>query len=287
MPPSDKTFGGHDLLRRWLEGVREIIKPEARAYGLPFPKGCLLAGVSGVGKTLIAQSISNSWNLPLIKLSIPALKGGLVGESENNLKRALELIKMVEGVVLIDEIEKAVSGAGTDSSGVTGGMLSILLDYLNENEQHFVICTANDIFSIPSELMRKGRLDKLWFAGLPSSTERDEILKIHFFRDNRVADDYTDKVLEFLPLLVDRTENFSGAELAALVIEGLNNIYLEGRARKPQSDDFIPLIGSNPPLAVTQAEKHAKIMQTSQRFQWTSSFNSSWQIKRKSQPTIF
>ena len=271
-PIANLTFGGHGELRTWLNGVREVIKPEARDYGIPFPKGCLLGGVSGVGKTLIAEAIANSWNLPLIKISIPKLKGGLVGESEGNLTKALKLIESVQGVLLIDEVEKCVSGADTDSSGVTGGMLSILLEYMQEQTKHFVILTANNVLKIPAELIRKGRLDEVWFAGLPNLEERQEILQIHFNQPKRVKPEYLGGVKRLIPLLADRTELFSGAELASLVTQGLTNIYLDGRGGMPQSSDFIPLAQNLVPLAKSQSEQHEKVMQWSLKARNTSSY---------------
>lgn len=268
--PKIQNFGGHGALKEWLNGVKAILNPAARDFGIPFPKGCLLGGVSGVGKTLIAESISSSWYLPLIKLSIPALKGSLVGESEANLKRALELIHSIEGVVLIDEVEKAISGAGTDSSGVTGGMLSILLGYMQSQTQHFVICTANHVSQIPAELMRKGRLDEVWFAGLPNTKEREEILRIHFFQQNRVAESHASEVEQFIPELASRTDYFSGSELAALVTQGLTNIYLAGRAANPTSADFLPLASTIIPLAKAQPEQYQAVLEWGEKARNTS-----------------
>ena len=268
--PQQQTFGGHGALNSWLEGVKAILAPQARDFGIPFPKGFLLGGVSGVGKTLVAEAISSKWHLPLIKLSIPALKGSLVGESESNLKQALNLIQLIEGVVLIDEVEKAVAGAKTDSSGVTGGMLSILLDYMQTQTHHLVILTANDVTQIPAELLRKGRLDEVWFAGLPNREEREEILKIHFFKENRILPEYISQVNQIAADLAERTPEFSGAELAALVNQGLTNVFLDGRGGKPESADFMPLTSSIIPLAKAQPEQHQAVVEWSKKARNTS-----------------
>lgn len=270
VPPQEQNFGGHGVLRQWLKGVEAVLKPEARAYGIPFPKGCLLGGFSGVGKTLIAKAIASEWDLPLIKVSIPELKGSLVGESESNLKRVIQLISSVEGVVLFDEIEKGVSNQISDSSGVTGGLLSILLQYMNDQNKHFIICTANHVDLIPAEFMRKGRLDEVWFAGLPNKQERKEILKLHFFRDNRIDPNYVEQTNEIVDMVASSTEQFSGAELASLVEEGLKNVYLVGRGRQPHSSDFITLARNTIPLARQQPEQHNKILNWSKQARHTS-----------------
>lgn len=275
VPPQEQNFGGHGVLRQWLKGVEAVLRPEAREYGIPFPKGCLLGGFSGVGKTLIAKAIASQWDLPLIKVSIPELKGSLVGESESNLKRVIELISSVEGVVLFDEIEKGVSNQINDSSGVTGGLLSILLQYMNEQTQHFIICTANRVDLIPAEFIRKGRLDEVWFANLPNQEERQEILRLHFFCQNRIAPDYVEQTNEIIDLLADNTEQFSGAELASLVEEGLKNIYLAGRGRQPRSSDFITLARNTVPLSRLQPEQHEKILAWSKQARHTSNYANS------------
>lgn len=272
VPPRQQKFGGHGVLRQWLKGVKAVLRPEAREFGIPFPKGCLLGGFSGVGKTLIAKAIASEWDLPLIKVSIPELKGSLVGESETNLKRVIELISSVEGIVLFDEIEKGVSNQINDSSGVTGGLLSILLDYMNEQTQHFIICTANRVSLIPAEFMRKGRLDEVWFAGLPNKEERQEILRLHFFCQNRIDPDYVEQANEIIDILASSTEEFSGAELASLVEEGLKNIYLDGRGRQPRSSDFISLARNTVPLARLQPEQHNKIIAWSKQARHTSHY---------------
>lgn len=125
---------------------------------------------------------------------------------------------------------------------------------------------------IPAELMRKGRLDEVWFAGLPNLEERQEILQIHFNQPKRVKPEYLGGVKRLIPLLADRTELFSGAELASLVTQGLTNIYLDGRAGMPQSSDFIPLAQNLVPLAKSQPEQHEKVMQWSLKARNTSSY---------------
>lgn len=255
---NDERFGGHEVLREWLDEAYLMMQPKIADYGLPRYKGMLLAGVSGCGKTLIAKSIASSWKLPLFKLNLGALKGRYVGESETNLKRVLELTKYLEGVMLIDEVEKGTASAGDDSTGVSGGMMSILLDHMNEQKNQFIVLTANNVEQIPSELLRSGRINERWFADLPGRKSRAEILKIHLFANpKRVAADYRLEVETQIEELSDRTKGYSGAELEEIVLRGLRSCLRRGRPQKPQLKDFIENLPI--PLSLFNREQHQKI----------------------------
>ncbi len=218
----------------------------------------LLAGVSGCGKTLVAKSIASQWNMPLIKLSLGALKGRYVGESEGNLKQALELTKYIDGILLIDEVEKGTAGHGTDSTGVSGGMLSILLDHMNEQDNQFVVLTANNVAQIPSELLRSGRINERWFVDLPGRRSREEIIKIHLFADPRRVDpDYQDQLEPEILQLVDRTQGYSGAELEEIVLRGLRQAICQKRPRQPMLKDFIKDLPV--PLKTFNNQQHQKV----------------------------
>ncbi len=258
--PKQTQFGGHEVLRKWLQDAYQLMQPQiSEEYGLPKYKGCLLAGVSGCGKTLVAETIAHEWNLPLIKLSIPSLKGGLVGQSENNLKNALKLIENIEGIVLIDEIEKAIGGRGTDSSGVSDGMLSILLDWMNAQENQFVIATANDVTRLPSEVLRSGRMNERWFVDLPGTKARKQILEIHLYQNSkRVEPKYKKSINDYLLELVDRTQGFSGAELQEIVLRGLRQAVIEGRPRQPMFKDFVVDLPAK--LSESHPEQHKAIV---------------------------
>lgn len=268
--PRPTNFGGHEILKQWLNDAKVLMQPAMASYGLPPYKGCLLGGVSGCGKTLVAETIAHEWNLPLIKLSIPALKGGLVGQSENNLKNALKLIENIKGIVLLDEVEKAISGRGTDSSGVSDGMLSILLDWMNAQDSQFIVATANDVKRIPSELMRSGRLNERWFVGLPGKDARREILEIHLFNDSRKIDpDYRETLeTQVIDILVGKIEGLSGAEIAETVIRGLRTAVLNQRPQRPILQDFLQDIPAS--LAKSHSEQHQEIMAWSQNAKPTS-----------------
>ncbi len=230
--------GGHELFKQWIEEV-ELRRTIGAQFGLPIPKGCLLAGLPGTGKTLLAKVIAKKWNVPLLILNIPALKGALVGESEGNLRKALALIDLQEAVVLIDEIEKAVNEGHGDNTGVSSGMLSELLFWLNEQSSNFVIATANNVSSIPQELLRAGRFDRRWFVDLPTPDDRKEIIRIHLTRKNRCTLPSKDINL-ILNNISDKefTDLFSGAELEQLVIQALTLALRDGRPQKPNLGDF-------------------------------------------------
>lgn len=253
--------GGHDEFMKWIREIEPFRNPSiSEELGIPAPKGCFLAGIPGCGKTLIAKMIAKSWNLPLFILNLPSLKGSLVGESENNLRKTLNLIDTQEGIVLIDEADKAINTQSkNDSSGVGSGMLSILLPWLQETH-NFVVMTANDPTVVPQELTRDGRLDTRWFVDLPDKEERYQILKIHCTRKNRVVMDA--KLLETtLVAIADTTENYSGSELEQLVLKTLRKCYLKGKPKYPQIADFRESIQEITPLAVSFPEQHEKLKQ--------------------------
>ena len=186
---------------------------------LPAPKGVLLVGVQGCGKSLAAKAIARAWEMPLLKLDAGRLYDKYVGETERNLRRALGIAEsLAPSVLWIDEIEKALatgSGDGSDG-GLSQRMLGTLLTWMAERPAEvFVVATANDVFRLPPELLRKGRFDELFFVDLPTAAEREEILAIHLRmrRQDPAAFD--------LPVLRAATEGFSGAELEQVVVGAL------------------------------------------------------------------
>lgn len=257
-PTSNAQFGGHEILKDWLDEAYLMMQPEIAEYGLPKYKGMLLAGVSGCGKTLIAKSIASSWNLPLIKLNLGELKGRYVGESEQNLKKALSLIGYLEGVLLIDEVEKTTAGSNSDSTGVSTNMLSQLLDYMNEQSKQFVVLTANNVAQIPSELLRSGRINERWFVDLPGKKSRREILDIHLFSDpRRIKTEHRPQLEEELAELVDRTKGYSGAEIEEISLRGLRRAIRMNRPQRPLLKDF--MFDLPVPLNRSHQQQHQKI----------------------------
>jgi len=240
-------------LKEWLRRRTALIRdPErGRAFGLPFPKGILLAGVPGSGKSLSARAVASEWGLPLLRLDLGTLYNKYIGETEKNLRRAMALAERLAPVVLwIDEIEKAF--AGTDGEGEGGGVsrrvLGSFLSWMQDRQgEVFVLATANDVDRLPAELLRKGRFDELFFVDLPDAESRAEILRIHLRRRGRPLEG-----LDFDALAV-AGEGFSGAELEQVVVSALYATFAEG---SPLTTELLlKEIRSTRPLSVTARER--------------------------------
>lgn len=216
---SVKDVGGLAGLRKWLEEKKELLTPEKRdelrAKGLQPPRGILLVGVPGCGKSLSAKSISASWRLPLYRLDFATVQGSYVGQTEQQLKNALTTAENVSPCILwIDEIEKGLSGAGSSGDGgVSTRMVGQFLFWLQEcKKQVFVVATANDVSMLPSELLRRGRFDELFFVDLPTADERREILSLYMRKYLQV-----DFIGPFADKVVEMSEGFTGADLESTV----------------------------------------------------------------------
>ncbi|RCJ18455.1 ATPase [Nostoc minutum NIES-26] len=246
--PATIPFGGLDLLREWLQRRRRLFTTEARSLHLPQPKGVLLAGPPGTGKSHSAKNIANILNLPLLQLDISSMLGSLVGESEGNVRRALKTAEAIAPCVLwLDEIEKALSGSG-DTSGVSQRILGNILTFMSEcTSGVFVVATCNDPSALPSELKRKGRFDEMFFVDLPSEPERVQILRIHLQRFGITVED------EYLEAIAANTAKFSGAELETLAAEAALLAFDEGRPQQVSLGDLEAIRSSITPLAVTDA----------------------------------
>jgi hypothetical protein len=254
------AVGGLDLLKGWLAQRRLAYSPAARAYGLPSPKGALLVGVPGTGKSLTAKAVATAWGVPLLRLDLGALRSKFVGESEGNLRKALEVIESVgRCVVWLDEIEKALAGAtqGAADGGVSADALGTVLSWMQERQgQAFVVATANDATSLPPELLRKGRFDEVWWIDLPTSTERADIVLASlraYGRDGTVFASTSD-----IGAVVEATEGFTGSEIAALVPEALFAAFADGE-RAVTVADLMAAAGTVVPLSRTAAEKIEKL----------------------------
>jgi SpoVK/Ycf46/Vps4 family AAA+-type ATPase len=243
--------GGMDAMKTWLKKRLRAFSNEAREFGLPQPKGMLLIGVQGCGKSLTAKAISALWKLPLLRLDVGSLFGGLVGESEANARHALEVAEAVSPCILwIDEIEKSLAGvqsSGSTDSGTTARVFSTILTWMNEKKAPvFVMATANRVQDLPPELMRKGRFDEIFFVDLPAFTERKEILSIHLKRRGRNPDEFD------LCSVAHQTKGFSGAELEQLIIAGLYDAFYA--ERDLNQDDLLHAAAETVPLSTTMAE---------------------------------
>ncbi len=238
-------YGGLDLFSEWLQSRLKLFTKEARQYNLPQPKGVLLAGPPGTGKSLIAKNIAAILNLPLLQLDIAGMLGSLVGESEGNVKRALKTALAIKPCVLwIDEVDKAL-GNNSDSSGVSQRILGTILTFMSESEGGvFVVATANDVTALPAEFKRKGRFDENFFVNLPSATERQAILKIHLKRFGCEIPD------EYLEAIAASTEKFSGAELENLASEAATRAFHEGHSQQITLADLESSQTTIVPLAI-------------------------------------
>ncbi|MEU5051501.1 AAA family ATPase [Streptomyces sp. NPDC021096] len=246
---SDYTVGGLTNLRDWLRRKHELMHADLRGTNLRPPRGVLLVGVPGCGKSLSAKAIASQWRLPLYRLDMASIHGKYLGESEGRLREALQTADRVAPCILwIDEIEKGLAGQG-DHSGVQQRVIGQFLFWLQESgSRAFVVATANDVRSLPPELLRKGRFDELFFVDLPDARDRKEIIELYYRRyvGTEPSPDQTDQ-------LVDLSDGFAGADIEAALHEVGAEVHLNGgvSALKPSFvlDKFAntaPLIRTNP-----------------------------------------
>jgi len=221
-------IGGVDNLKNWLKKRKTSFGIEASNYGLPTPRGLLLVGIQGTGKSLTAKAIANEWQLPLLKLDVGKLFGGIVGESESRLRQMIQVAETISPCILwIDEIDKAFSNNNnnTGDSGTSNRVLATFISWLSEKTKPvFVVATANNVDLLPLEIIRKGRFDEIFFLDLPQKQEREQIFKIHIqeFRPNRwELFDYSK--------LAQLSEAFSGAEIRQSIIEAMYHAFYEKR----------------------------------------------------------
>lgn len=245
--------GGLELLKEWLQLRERAFTREARDYGLPSPKGIALIGIPGTGKSLTAKMIGGLWRLPLLRLDVGALFGGLVGESEENTRRALRLAETVAPcIVWIDEMEKALAQGGLDG-GTSLRVFGTILTWMAEKiAPCFVVATANDISRLPPELLRKGRFDEIFFLDLPTEPERREIFRVHLAKRKRIPVDFD------LDRLAKASEGYVGAELEQAIVDAMYVGFNEQR-REFTTDDVARAIGRQVPLSVSQRETVAAL----------------------------
>lgn len=253
---SVQNVGGLSGLRKWLDEKKELLTPEKRdelrKKGLQPPRGILLVGVPGCGKSLSAKSISANWKLPLYRLDFATVQGSYVGQSEQQLKDALTTAENVSPCILwIDEIEKGLSGAGSaNDGGVSTRMVGQFLFWLQEcKKQVFVVATANDVSMLPSELLRRGRFDELFFVDLPTGEERKEILSLYMRR-------YLDIELdgELAERLIEVTEGFTGADLESTVRDLAYRV-IANSTFSLDEENMITAFNNVVPLSQTSPEK--------------------------------
>ena len=240
--------GGLKILKDWLRLRERAFTEKAREYGLPMPKGIALLGIPGTGKSLTAKMISNMWRLPLLRLDVGALFGSLVGESEERTRRALNLAETIAPcIVWIDEMEKALAHGGLDSGTSTRVFGSILTWMQEKSAPVFIVATANDISSLPPELLRKGRFDEIFFLDLPTDEERKEIFRVHLKKRRRLPEDYD------LDVLASHSEGYVGAEIEQAIIDAMY-IGFNDDEREFTTDDIVNALEHQVPLSVSQRE---------------------------------
>ncbi len=261
---SISDIGGLENLKNWLNKRNNSWSESAKKYCLPAPKGVLITGVPGCGKSLTAKAMSAAWQLPLLKLDFGKIFSGIVGSSEENMRRAIKTAEAVAPSILwVDEIEKSLSGINSNGdSGTSSRIFGTFLTWMQEKTAPvFVIATANNISSLPAELLRKGRFDEIFFVDLPTQRERKEIFRLHLtkrLKDKEVAsklelnDDLYSK-------LASMTEGFVGAEIEQVVISALYEAFFSKRPL--EFADLETTIKNTVPLSVTQKEQILSLRQ--------------------------
>ena len=244
-------IGGLDNLKDWLLRRGGAFSDKARAYGLPHPRGLLLVGIQGTGKSLTAKAIAHHWHLPLLRLDVGRLFAGLVGESESRTRQTIDLAEALAPCILwIDEIDKGFSGAdGKGDSGTTSRVFGTFITWLAEKQSPvFVVATANNIRALPPEMLRKGRFDEIFFVGLPNQTEREAIFEVHLARLRpHKLDNYDIKRLAY------ESPDFSGAEIEQTIIEAMHIGFSQNRDFT--TDDILEAASQIVPLAKTAQEQ--------------------------------
>src|SRR6476646_8522707 len=253
----DTSFGdvaGLRRLRAWIAKRKSALTPEGQRFGLEPPKGMLITGVQGGGKSLAARSVAGEWGYELARLDAGALYDKFVGESEKRLQKALELAQKLAPMVLwIDEIEKAFASAGSSGdAGLSQRLLATLLTRMQDRESGvFLAATSNNISALPPEMLRKGRFDEIFFVDLPGATIRQSLFALHLKKRGRDSASFD------LPALANASEGFSGAEIEQSIISGLYTAF----AAKQQLSTQILLgeLSATQPLSVTRREDIAAI----------------------------
>ena len=256
----DRLFSNISGLRKWLDEKKELLRVEKRdllkSKGLRPPRGILLVGVPGCGKSLSAKAISASWKLPLYRLDFATVQGSYVGQSEQQLKDALTTAENVSPCILwIDEIEKGLSGAGSSNDGgVSTRMVGQFLFWLQESKkQVFVVATANDVSMLPSELLRRGRFDELFFIDLPTTEERHDIIKMYMRK--YLSLDFTGELAD---RIVEMTDGFTGADLESTVRDLAYRV-IANEGFVLDEENVIQAFKNVVPLSQTSPEKIAAI----------------------------
>ncbi len=257
-----KSVGGLENLKQWVRMRQDAFTEEARRYGIPNPKGVLLVGIQGTGKSLSAKTIAHEWRLPLLRLDSGRLFGGIVGESESRVRQMIGLAEAMAPCVLwIDEIDKAFGNlAGIDGdSGTSRRVFGSLITWMQEKiNPVFIVATANNVRILPAELLRKGRFDEIFFLNLPTETERQDIFRVHLQRLR------PSRLREFdLAVLAKTAKDFSGAEIEQVIVDAMHRAFFEkqpdGQRRDLTMQDVLRSIEETVPLAAIARDQIADL----------------------------
>jgi SpoVK/Ycf46/Vps4 family AAA+-type ATPase len=239
------NIGGLEHLKEWLSIRNRGFTEKAREYGLPFPSGLMLIGIPGTGKSLTAQAVASLWKLPLLRFDVGKVFGGVVGESERNIRQAIKTAESVSPSILwIDEIEKGFAGVQSSNltdAGTTSRVFGTFITWLQEKKKPvFVIATANNVNQLPPELMRKGRFDEIFFLDLPSPKEREDIFSIHIKKRGREIEKFD------IRTLVGLSKGYSGAEIEQTLITAMFDAFSDDREVETTDimnalEDMVPL----------------------------------------------
>lgn len=249
----EDEIGGLGNVKAWmLKRAKAFGNEEAKKFGITSPRGMLVIGISGTGKSMIAKSVANTLKVPMLRVDGGKIFGKFVGDSELNMRQALAVADAMSPCVLfIDEMEKAMAGgesSGSCDGGTTSRVIGTFLQWMQDHEsQVFVVATANDVSKLPPEMLRKGRFDQIFFVDLPDETEREEIWKVHIRRHGRDPKAFNTR------LLATSTDGFTGAEIESIVKDGILNAFCEGK--EPDSKILLDAIEETVPLSSTMKEK--------------------------------
>jgi len=260
------NVGGLGALKPWLRKRKNCLSDEAREFGLPVPRGVLIVGVPGCGKSLCAKAVASSWNLPLVRLDIGKIMGGIVGASESNMRKAIDTVTAVSPCIMwLDEIEKNLSGSASSNysdSGTLSRVFGTFTTWLQEKTSYvFVIATANDISQLPPELTRKGRLDEIWYVGLPTENERREIFDIQIRKCGRDPKNFDiDKLSKIMHKEKGKVYKYTGAEIEEAIKDSLYTVFDRDSKSNITTEDVEEALTQLVPISKSEEERINKIV---------------------------
>jgi SpoVK/Ycf46/Vps4 family AAA+-type ATPase len=250
-PTTLEEVGGLEKLKAWLCQRQNALSDDAMSFGITAPRGVLMLGVQGAGKSLSAKAVATAWRRPLLRMDVGSLYDKYIGQSERQLREALRQAEMMSPIVLwIDEIEKGFASAASESTdgGLSKRMFGALLTWMQEHTAPvFLIATANDIEALPPELLRKGRFDEIFFIDLPNRMARKQIFAIHLKKRGRETEKFD------LDALAAASDGFSGAEIEQAIYSALHEAFSAGE--ELNTSHILRALEESPPLSVTMQEK--------------------------------